>query len=104
MAVLVWAVTAGLSAVFWRWQSAGPGQLRWDGQAWWFQDSTAAPLEQAVTVQVVGDFGALMGLRLRLGAQASRWAGRARYVWLHQRQAPQAWHALRCAAHQDHTL
>ncbi len=104
LAVLLGCLTmAALSAVGLRWQGSAPGQLRWDGQAWWYQDATTTSTEQAVAVNAVWDLGSAMCLRLQ--ASESRWPWHADmvYVWLRAPEAPRAWHALRCAVHQDHT-
>jgi len=103
-ALLGWVAMAALSAAGWRWQSAGPGMLRWDGQAWWFQVASSLSAEHAVAVQPVCDLGSAMCLRLRASAQGGPWRTRTVYLWLRAKESPRAWHALRCAVHQDHTL
>ena len=100
--LLGWLAMAALSAAVLRWQAGAPGQLRWDGEAWWFEAAETASAAQTVAVQPVWDLGSAMCLRLQ--AQGVPWRARSAYVWLRAQDLPRAWHALRCAVHQDHTL
>jgi hypothetical protein len=68
-------------------------ELRWDGQAWWWQ-VPGMPDPQPCHPQVVADFGRWMLLRCAL---PHGWRGR-RWLALQQRAGTLSqWHALRCA-------
>lgn len=86
LASAVWAVRAELreAAI----------DLRWDGQAWWWQ-VPGMPDPQPCHPQVVADFDRWM--LLRCAPSHGTWGGR----WLALQQGtggtPVQWHALRCA-------
>ena len=97
----LWLMALGLS---WRWTDPDrqpAGLLSWDGQAWSFETTGAAPV--SVQVRVVWDAGSALLLHLRSHRPGRPLHGHA---WLAARAVPAQWHGLRCAvfARQTFTL
>lgn len=99
--LLSWAVLAGLSAWAVRRQAWPHGQLRWDGQSWWFQ-AEGVVSAWPVVVRAVWDGGLAICLRLQVGEQGVR--QQMGYACLCAQDMPSAWHGLRCAVYQGDTL
>jgi hypothetical protein len=91
------------------------GRLRWDGQDWFWSDTTqvvAEDLRGWVRVRLDWQSGMLLEftpLAQELqqsadGAPPRRWSflsGRSRWLWVEQGQAPMYWNAMRRAAWAD---
>lgn len=91
-----WAVAAGLAlgvaVAGVQWRGMRPGELHWDGQAWWWLSDGAPGLdEQPVAVDVRLDLQT--GVLIHL-ANAS---GLVRWRYLERRAQPQRWSDLRRA-------
>lgn len=85
-----WLLAAAVLLLQWRGMHAG--QLRWDGQVWWWLPDTAAQAdEHAVTVALHLDLQAAVLVRM-VGAP-----GRVHWRWLERAAAPAGWSALRRA-------
>ncbi|MBM3386842.1 MAG: hypothetical protein FJY36_04140 [Betaproteobacteria bacterium] len=99
--LLAWLVLAGLSAWAVRQQAWPSGQLRWDGQSWWFQ-AEGAGSATPVRVRLVWDGGSAICLRLKACAPDAR--QQMGYACLCAQDLPGAWHGLRCAVYQGDTV
>lgn len=96
---IAWLMAAGGSWWAFRREFLAPGELSWDGADWWYRVHGGSA--QQVSVRLRWDAGKTM----LLGLRATESAGHLdRYIWLQARQAPQQWHALRCAVHGRDTL
>ncbi|KQP03034.1 hypothetical protein [Pseudorhodoferax sp. Leaf265] len=85
-----WLLAAAV--LFLQWRGMHAGQLRWDGQAWWWlPDAAAQTDERAVTVALHLDLQAAVLVRM-VGAP-----GRVHWRWLERAAAPAGWSALRRA-------
>jgi hypothetical protein len=85
-----WLLAAAV--LFLQWRGMHAGQLRWDGQAWWWlPDAAAQTDEHAVTVALHLDLQAAVLVRM-VGAP-----GRVHWRWLERAAAPAGWSALRRA-------
>ncbi|GHC99545.1 hypothetical protein GCM10007320_56200 [Pseudorhodoferax aquiterrae] len=90
-----WLLAA--AAVFGQWRGMRAGQLRWDGQAWWWQPDAAAHAdEHAVSIALHLDVQAAVLVRVA-GAP-----GRVQWRWLARTAAPSRWNDLRRALYQRH--
>ena len=98
LTVGVWALATLLASWAWRCEALPPGELSWDGQAWWYRPGDAHALAVQLTLQ--WDAGEALLLQLRSPA-----LGRfSRYAWLQASRLPTQWHGLRCAVHAGDTL
>jgi hypothetical protein len=90
LVVLVWLMAV---AVCWaQWRSLVPGQLRWDGQAWWWRaDQAPSGDECPVRVAVHLDLQSAMLLHLQGVGRTAPWC------WLDASAAPVNWQAMRRA-------
>jgi hypothetical protein len=88
-----WLALLLLSALAWRREAWPAGQLRWDGQAWCFEQTGDGQVPFAVDVRLVWDGAAALCLRL----SATGPTGPRGFVWLRACDMPLQWHALRCA-------
>jgi toxin CptA len=78
---------AGLAA----WRTSPAGAIAWDGEGWTLALGSGA--------SVAGRLEAGPDLQWLLLARWRPQAGRARWLWLERRHAPQAWAALRRAVY-----
>lgn len=92
----VWVLVALLSWRLWGREALPPGELRWDSEAWTYQDQDGSALPVHVTVLL--DLGQAMLLEVK-GLQGT--GSGARCTWLTEKQSekqrPGLWHACRCA-------
>lgn len=85
-----WLLAA--AAVFVQWRGMHAGQLRWDGQAWWWlPDDAAQADEHAVSMALHLDLQSAVLVRMA-GAP-----GRMQWRWLERGAAPARWNELRRA-------
>ncbi|MGC3983248.1 MAG: hypothetical protein QM777_00170 [Pseudorhodoferax sp.] len=90
-----WLLAAAVVLLQWRGMRAG--QLRWDGQAWWWlPDDAAQADEHAVSISVHLDLQSAVLVRMA-GAP-----GRVHWRWLARAAAPARWSDLRRALYQRH--
>ena len=82
-----------------RFEFLPPGELSWDGEAWWYRVNGGRA--QAVRLALRWDAGRAMLLGLCPDAPGLRME---RYIWVAASQQPRQWHALRCAVHARDTL
>jgi hypothetical protein len=83
------------AAIFLQWRGMRAGQLRWDGQAWWWlPDDAAQADEHAVSVALHLDLQSAVLVRMT-GAP-----GRVQWRWLACVAAPAHWRDLRRALYQ----
>ncbi|KQP35823.1 hypothetical protein ASF44_21205 [Pseudorhodoferax sp. Leaf274] len=88
-----WVLAA--AAVVLQWRGVRAGQLRWDGQAWWWlPDDAAQADEYAVSIVLHLDLQSAVLVRM-VGAP-----GRVRWRWLECAAAPARWSDVRRALHQ----
>lgn len=89
----VWSCTAALAGLQWR--GMGAGQLRWDGQAWWWMrvESTLYD-ESPVSIALRLDLETVALVRV-VGAP-----GWVRWRVLERSAAPERWRAVRRALHE----
>ena len=93
-----WILATSLALWVWRREALPPGEISWDGRAWWYRPDSGAVLAVELTLQ--WDVGGALLLQLSSPA-----LGRLpRYLWLQAAQLPAQWHGLRCAVHAGDTL
>ena len=87
------------AVVFLQWRGMHAGQLRWDGQAWWWlPDDAAQADEHAVSMALHLDLQAVALVRM-VGAP-----GHVPWRWLARDAAPARWNDLRRALYQRHAV
>jgi hypothetical protein len=96
---VVWLLAAGLSCLAWRRECPAPGELSWDGEAWWY--GVHGGDRRQVSVVLGWDAGRAMLLNVRDRQRHWPWG---QYIWLNADRMPQQWHGLRCAVHGRDTL
>jgi hypothetical protein len=88
-----WLLAAAVILLQWRGMRAG--QLRWDGQAWWWLPDDAARVDEHA-VSIVLHLDLQSGVLVRMvGAP-----GRVHWRWLERSSAPARWGDLRRALYQ----
>ena len=97
--VIAWALAAVVGWWALRSEFLPPGELSWDGEAWWYRVN--GDRAQAVRLALRWDAGRAMLLGLRLDRPG---LCMERYIWVAASQQALRWHALRCAVHARDTL
>lgn len=95
LAVVAGAWLLALAIVLFQYRAMRPGQLRWDGQAWWWQPSDGASADaHAVNIDLRLDLQSTVLVRM------TGQPGLARWCCLERAAAPARWSDLRRALHQ----
>lgn len=87
------AVLASGFGAFFNWKNAAVGQLRWDGQLWFWESSGYQTGATEQNLSVILDFQQVMLLLLENPAHARL------YLWVERHNMPERWLDLRRAVH-----